>query len=221
MGLATPDHTPLGRGYSQSLAYLDGANDYFTSVTGGWCGAAQYTDLFAGAAPAYGQNSSWACSQANQAPGCRYEDDQFTAFALGAIAAHNASGDAPLLLYFAPHSVHMPLEVPAAQLARFANISADSEPRRFYSAMVNYVDYHIGQVVGALKAKGMWENTLLFLSADNGCAPEGAAPICADSAVFAHPPPSPLSCAPAGAPSTGVARFAKSATAMLALTTTR
>ena len=168
MGLATPDHTPLGRGYAQSLAYLDGANDYFTSITGDWCGAAQYTDLFAGAAPAYGQNSSWACSQANQAPGCRYEDDQFTAFALDAINAHNASGDAPLLLYFAPHSAHMPLEVPAAQLARFANVSADSEPRRFYSAMVNYVDYHIGQVVGALKAKGMWDNTLLFLSADNG-----------------------------------------------------
>jgi arylsulfatase B len=168
LGLATPDHTPLGRGYTQSLAYLDGANDYFTSLTGDWCGAAQYTDLFAGAAPAYGQNSSWACSQANQAPGCRYEDDQFTAFALAAIAAHNASGPAPLLLYFAPHSVHMPLEVPTAQLSRFANVSTDSQPRRFYSAMTNYVDYHIGLVVAALKDKGMWDNTLLFLSADNG-----------------------------------------------------
>jgi arylsulfatase B len=27
VGLATPDHTPKGRGYSKSLTYLDGAND--------------------------------------------------------------------------------------------------------------------------------------------------------------------------------------------------
>ena len=28
--------------------------------------------------------------------------------------------------------------------------------RQYYSAMTNYVDMHIGQVVDALKAKGMW-----------------------------------------------------------------
>ncbi len=30
------------------------------------------------------------------------------------------------------------------------------------------MDTHIGMVVSALKAKGMWETTLLVLSADNG-----------------------------------------------------
>lgn len=28
LGLATPSHTPKGRGYAHSLTYLDGANDY-------------------------------------------------------------------------------------------------------------------------------------------------------------------------------------------------
>ena len=30
-GMATPDHTPLGRGYDTSLIYFDAANDYWTS----------------------------------------------------------------------------------------------------------------------------------------------------------------------------------------------
>lgn len=33
LGLATPDHTPKGRGFKHSLTYLDGANDYWTSTT--------------------------------------------------------------------------------------------------------------------------------------------------------------------------------------------
>jgi arylsulfatase I/J len=40
--------------------------------------------------------------------------------------------------------------------------------RQYYSAMTNYVDMHIGQVVDALKAKGMWDNTFMVVSSDNG-----------------------------------------------------
>ena len=48
--------------------------------------------------------------------------------------------------------------------------------RQYYSAMTNLVDQHIGQVVGALKAKGMWANTFLTLSSDNGCVASAAPP---------------------------------------------
>lgn len=34
--------------------------------------------------------------------------------------------------------------------------------------MVNYVDNNIANVTGLLKAKGMWEDTLMVLTADNG-----------------------------------------------------
>ena len=40
--------------------------------------------------------------------------------------------------------------------------------RQYYAAMTNYVDAHVGQVVDALKAKGMWDNLLLVMSSDNG-----------------------------------------------------
>lgn len=165
-GLATADHTPKGRGYASSLTYLDGANDNWQYTTGNWCGKDVYTDLWAHDAPAFGQNNSWACSQRNQAEGCRYEDDIFTNFTIAGIMDHDIKK--PMMIYFAPHNIHQPLQVPDAQLAKFANISTDSQPRQYYAAMVNTVDTHIGMIVDALKTRGMWENTLLILSADNG-----------------------------------------------------
>ena len=175
IGLATPDHTPLGRGYAKNLAYLDGANDYWSSITGDWCGNGAYTDLWGSVEPAYGVNNSWTCSQKRQT-GCKYEDDIFTNFTLSSISSHDPS--TPLMVYFAPHSVHMPLECPAQQLAKFSNISTDNPDRQLYAAMTNYVDYHIGLVVDAFKAKGLWENTLMLVTADNGGPIYGGASGC-------------------------------------------
>ena len=176
IGLATPTHTPQGRGYNRSLVYLDGANDYWTQQTGDWC-AAPTVDLWQDGRPALGMNNSLKCSQSNQAAGCVYEDDLFTDFAVARIAEHNASA-APLFLYFAPHSVHLPLEVPQAQLAKFAFVN-DSAPRQHYAAMVNNVDAMVGRVVSALKARGMWEDSVLVVSADNGGPIFGQAAGCA------------------------------------------
>jgi arylsulfatase B len=167
LGLATPDHLPAGRGYNRSLFYLDGANDYWTNQLGGgsFCTSPRaFTDLWLDHGPAFGQNNSWACSQSNQLASCVYEDDLFTQFAIDEINAHDPSQ--PLFLYFAPHSVHEPLEVPAAQLAKFDFINETT--RRSYSAMVNYIDQKIGTLVATLQQKGMWNNTLLLLTADNG-----------------------------------------------------
>lgn len=181
---------------------MDGANDYFTSTTTGWCDGSDpagvpYTDLWASDGPAYGQNNSWACSQTNQPPSCKYEDTIFTNFTVAQILAHDAS--TPLFLYFAPHNVHEPLEAPTAQLDRFQFVydtcaamaggaavgknnscaaqvlrpeldSIDGKTikqccfRQYYSAMTNLVDQHIGAVVDALKAKGMYDTALITLS---------------------------------------------------------
>ena len=208
MGLATPDHTPFGRGYQKSLTYLDGANDCewggtlevafsplssssiaqsppdshlhpptpppradYTSITFGYCTQKSvdlpFTDLWASKEPAYGQNNSWACSQDNQPPTCRYEDDIFTEFIVDAINTRDASK--PMFTYFAPHNCHEPLEVSNAQLEKFAFISANCTAkqcinRQFYAAMTNEVDNNIGKVVAAIKAvPGMWDNTLIIV----------------------------------------------------------
>lgn len=167
LGLATPDHTPHGRGYNHSLSYLDGANDHWVQTTGDWCGSGQYTDLFGSRSPAFGLNSSWACSQKNQLPTCHYEDDLFTNFTVQRIQDHDPT-QGPLMVYFAPHAVHMPLEIPQGWLDKFSNISTDSKPRQLYSAMTNYMDFHVGEVLEAWRAKGLWDTSFVFVSADNG-----------------------------------------------------
>ena len=73
----------------------------------------------------------------------------------------------PLFLYYAPHLVHTPLELPEANLTLFDFID-DDDRRQTYSAMVKYLDNIIGELVHLLKAKNMWDNTLLVVSSDNG-----------------------------------------------------
>ena len=111
-GLATPDHTPHGRGYNQSLVYLSAANDYWSSIVSGgpgntasqgFCASDQLlTDLWKDDAPAFGLNNSWACATGNE-NGCTWEDDLFNTFVVDAIKAHDPS--TPLYLYYAPHAV--------------------------------------------------------------------------------------------------------------------
>ena len=169
--MATPDHTPKGRGYDSSLIYFHHANDYWTQLDGGECKpnpaknlSLPIVDFWSENGPGNTLNNSWTCSQSNQAPGCVYEDEIFVEAVLAFIAAHDVSQ--PFFLFWAPHIAHEPLEVPQAFLDKFAFI--DTRPRQFYAAMINYVDTLIGRVVNALKAKGMWDDLLWISSADNG-----------------------------------------------------
>ena len=110
-------------------------------------------------------NNSWSCTQKMQT-GCVYEDEIFVERVLEAIAAHDPAE--PFFLFWAPHIVHAPLQVPQAYLDKFAWIGQDNEARQYYMAMVNFLDDLVGRVVAALKAKGMWDNLLWGTSADNG-----------------------------------------------------
>lgn len=163
-GMATPAHTPQGRGYDTALHYFCGANDYWTEQGVETNCTQTFTDLFNTSAPAFGQNNSWSCSQGNQPNGCLYEDELFTASIVNTIQSHDPA--IPFFAYIAFHNVHAPLEVPADQLARFSWI--DNPGRQSYAAMVNLMDANLGRIVAALQAKGMWDNTVLVGAADNG-----------------------------------------------------
>jgi hypothetical protein len=98
-----------------------------------------------------------------------YEDALFEEQLLGTIAAHDK--DVPLFAFWAPHIVHAPLEVPEDYFRKFDFINTtdrDQHSRQLYHAMVNFADAAVGNVTKLLKAKGMWEDTLIFFSADNG-----------------------------------------------------
>jgi len=161
-GDTTPQHTPHGRGYQKSLCYLGGGNDYWTSRHGK-CGKTEIVDLWATQGPAHGLNNTPSCSQKNQ-NGYVYEDQLFLNKVMEAVEERNPTK--PLFIFWAPHIVHTPLQVPNKELERFSFIS--DGPRRHYHAMVYWVDEAIGTVTRKIKEKGTWNNTLFIVHADNG-----------------------------------------------------
>ena len=175
VGMATHDHTPQGRGYDSSLFYHCALNNYwdesFLQDDGRArnCSTAAHpanftsTDLWQDGAPARGLNNSASCSQASP-QGCTYEDDLFVSHLLATINASDPTQ--PLFIFWAPHSVHQPYQVPSAYVEKFDFIDVPS--RRLYAAQVNYIDTQVGRVVEALKARGLWSELLFVMSSDNG-----------------------------------------------------
>ena len=153
-GGATPDHIPTGRGFESSFGYLNGVNDYYDE-TYERCNKTSIVDLWDTDKPATGVNGT--------GPD-KYEEALFTERVFKVLDEHDATK--PLFLFYAPHLIHSPLEVPHRYLDKFDFI--DFEPRRAYHAMVKYMDDVMGNLTKALKDKGMWDNLLLVISSDNG-----------------------------------------------------
>ena len=75
------------------------------------------------------------------------------------------SVDQPLFLYVPFNAVHSPHQVPEHYKKPYAALA---EPRRTYAGMVAAEDEAVGQIVAALEAKGIRQNTLIVWSSDNG-----------------------------------------------------
>ena len=170
--MATPQHIPRGRGFSDSLVYFHHENDYFTrrqgSCTVNTSDPEQPTqhlpcvDLWSDDAPAHALNAS---------SGDTYEEYIFKAEALRVIEAHamanaNAQLPRPLFLFYAAHVAHQPYEVPESYNQSFAFIP-DGQ-RRAYHAMVKCLDDVLKEIVYALQANQLWEDLLMVMSTDNG-----------------------------------------------------
>ena len=153
-GMATSDHTPKGRGFNTSLGYFHHANDYFNE-TERECNGTPIVDLWDTDEPAMGMNGTGQDD---------YEEGLFKERVLEVISNHDLL--TPLFLYYAPHIVHTPYEVPEAYLKMFDFI--DDKLRQVYHAMVKYLDDDVGEILDALKRKGLWDNLLFITSSDNG-----------------------------------------------------
>jgi arylsulfatase I/J len=153
-GMATPDHTPQGRGFDSSFGYFHHANDFYTE-TAGACSKTPVVDLWDTDKPAHGVNGTGPDN---------YEEGLFKEHLLQIVNNHDTTK--PLFLYYAPHIVHTPLQVPDEYLNKFSFIN--DHDRQYYHAMVNYLDDVVGELVDALKKRNMWDNLLFVTSSDNG-----------------------------------------------------
>jgi hypothetical protein len=78
-------------------------------------------------------------------------DETFSEFVLETVTKHDPT--TPIFLFWAPHIVHSPLQVPKEYLDLFGFIP--DWRRRRYHAMVAYMDSKVGMLVNLLKQKGM------------------------------------------------------------------
>lgn len=91
------------------------------------------------------------------------------------------NADKPFFAYFAVTPPHADLDIP--DLGQYNNAFVEKphinpnplkgyktqlQPKAAYAAMVSEVDKNIGQIVALLKEKGIYENTIIIFSSDNG-----------------------------------------------------
>jgi arylsulfatase I/J len=93
-----------------------------------------------------------------------YDTELFGAEAVRLIEGHDTAS--PLFLYLAFTAPHTPYQAPQEYLDRFPDIA--DENRRAYAGMVAAMDDQIGNVIAALEAAGMREDTLILFHSDNG-----------------------------------------------------
>lgn len=147
LGFESWDYTPIGRGFDSWFGYLGGGEDYFTHKSGA------FVDLTA--------NKSAVLDASGM-----YSTELFANTSIDRIAAHAAATlePKPLFLYLAMQAVHSPLEAPAEWLAKYAWIK--DARRRTLAAMTSCLDAQLARVAEALKAHGLWENTIFAFTAD-------------------------------------------------------
>ena len=98
--------------------------------------------------------------------------------ALGFIEANK---DSTFFLYYASTISHAPIQAPGKWVDYYHEKFGEEEPylgdrsyfphrypRAGYAAMVSYLDEQVGEIVSKLKELGIYENTIIVFSSDNG-----------------------------------------------------
>jgi arylsulfatase A-like enzyme len=106
-----------------------------------------------------------------------YAPDLFTSAALDFISK---AGDKPFFLYFTPTFPHANNELQKLT-GNGMEIPSDApysdkdwpQPEKNKAAMITYLDNEVGQLLSAIKQKGLEENTIVFFTSDNGPHHEG------------------------------------------------
>jgi arylsulfatase A-like enzyme len=99
-----------------------------------------------------------------------YLTDVFTNKAVSYIQNNGGQSQDPFFLYLAYNSPHVPLQVPASYYAAYASRTDLTNQQKVYNAMIDNLDYNVGQVLDALGSHTgyKWNNTMVIFVSDNG-----------------------------------------------------
>jgi arylsulfatase A-like enzyme len=178
LGYAKWEFTPTFRGFDSFYGFYRGGEDYFLHSSKG------AYDLRYDARPNCGEG----CSQIVDERG-NYSTHVFTRQTIQIIQNYHSHHDhdddnsneeesKPLFLYLAFQAVHAPDQVPSSYTERYANQNW-TQIRKTYAGMLTAADEGIGNVTEALKQAGIWDDTLVIFTTDNGgptstCAVQGS-----------------------------------------------
>jgi arylsulfatase A len=155
-----PEFAPNAHGFDEFYGFLSGAHSYYTNRADIFAVGSGAPDLFENTTPV-------------EATG--YLTDEITRRAVAFVTRH---ADRPFFLEVAYNAVHWPFEPPdrpsigdergAARHLR--QMPDDSVPatRQDYVRMLERADQGVGEILAALEARGLTNNTLVVFTNDNG-----------------------------------------------------
>jgi arylsulfatase A-like enzyme len=161
LGAASVHQTPTGRGFSTYYGYLQGQVDYWNkTVAGGY----DFWD----------EKATTSASAAYRRPAMaavgNYSLDLYQIRVEKLIRQYVLTHPTPLsrttepfFLYMAYQSIHIPLEAKTLKDKR-----CDKSKRRVYCCMTMELDDAVGSLYNLLHSVGMWNNTLIIATTDNG-----------------------------------------------------
>lgn len=157
LGYDSWDATPTGRGFDSFAGYLQGQTDYWNKTVGAGGGLSGMD---------FWKNRTCAWEEVG-----KYSMDFYMDEAERILDERDPTK--PLFLYFAHQEIHIPLEGPpepeyTENCKAFKNTDPDGLNRHTLCTMMSRLDQSIGDFVEMLKVRNMWENTLLWVTTDNG-----------------------------------------------------
>ncbi|XP_072018406.1 arylsulfatase I-like [Amphiura filiformis] len=97
-----------------------------------------------------------------------YTTDIYTNRVKEIITSHNSN--TPLFMFVSMQLPHTPLEVPRSYQSPFNQIM-NTKSRKKLAGMISAMDESVGEIVDSLKENGLYDNSVIFFSSDNGAPP--------------------------------------------------
>jgi len=140
--------TPTHRGFDTHYGFLSGGIDRYSKI-------AQHTD---------GLFDWWNNEESVRTAAGDYGEIQLTDHAVKLIEDHD-SASGPMFMYVSYGNVHTPFQAPQ----EFQDLYPDlDENMKLYYGMVSYIDESVKNIVQALKDNGMYDNSVIVFTSDNG-----------------------------------------------------
>lgn len=158
LGYASEANCPHKRGFDSYKGFYQGDGDYYNKTKNGTYLTNNYWGLD------WWENGKPAPQDVGTHNKHLYADS-----VKKTIEEYSVSEESPLFLYYSQQLVHLPLESEAEWLVNCSHIN--DYGRRQYCGLGVAADAALYEVIEQFKAKGMWDDTLLIVTSDNGGSP--------------------------------------------------